>query len=110
MYENVSVCTVAQLYLSLCDPMECRQPGISVHGIFQVRILEWVAISYPRGSSQPKDRTHISCTSCIAPPGKPLPRLYILLASLVAQLVNNPPARQETPVQFLGQEDSLENG
>ena len=39
--------------------------GSSVHGIFQARILEWVAISYSRGSSQPRDWTHISCISCI---------------------------------------------
>ena len=43
--------------------MDCSLPGISVHGIFQARILEWVAISYSRGSSWPKDRTHISCAS-----------------------------------------------
>ena len=41
-------------------------PGSSVHGIFQARILEWVAISSSRGSSLPKDRTHIYCISCIA--------------------------------------------
>ena len=38
-----------------CDPMDCSPPGSSVHGIFQVRILEWVAISSSRGSSQPRD-------------------------------------------------------
>ena len=41
--------------------MDCSPPGSSVHGIFP-RILEWVAISCSRGSSQPRDRTHISCT------------------------------------------------
>ena len=45
--------------------MECSSPGSSVHGIFQSRILEWVAISYSRGSSQPRDQTHISRVSCI---------------------------------------------
>ena len=40
--------------------MDCSLPGCSVHGIFQARILEWVAISYFRGSSQPRDRTCIS--------------------------------------------------
>ena len=36
---------VAQLYLTLCDPMDCSLPGSSVHGTFQVRMLEWLAIS-----------------------------------------------------------------
>ena len=44
---------VTQLCPTLCDPMDCRLPGSSVHGIFQARILEWTAISFPRGSSQP---------------------------------------------------------
>ena len=40
---------------TLCDPMDCSLPGSSVHRILQARILEWVAISYYRGSSQPRD-------------------------------------------------------
>ena len=43
---------VAQSYLTLCDPMDCSPLGSSVHEIFQARILEWVAISFSRGSSQ----------------------------------------------------------
>ena len=62
---QVGVCSVVQLCLTLCDPVDCRPPGSSVHGIFQARILEWVAISYPRGSSRPRDQTRISCVSCI---------------------------------------------
>ena len=46
---------------TLCDPMDCSLPGSSVHGIFQARILEWVAISFSRGSSQPRDQTHDCC-------------------------------------------------
>ena len=46
--------------------MDCRLSGSSVHGIFQAGILEWVAISFSRGSSPPRDQTHISCVSCIA--------------------------------------------
>ena len=46
---------VAQSCLTLCDPMDCSLPGSSVHGILQARILEWVAISFSRGSSQPRD-------------------------------------------------------
>ena len=51
----------AQLYLTLCDPMDCRLPDTSVHGISQARILEWVAIPFCRGSSWPRDRTWVSC-------------------------------------------------
>ena len=40
-----------------CNPMDCSPPGSSVHGILQARTLEWVAISFSRGSSQPRDRT-----------------------------------------------------
>ena len=53
-----------QLYPTLCNPMDCSLSGSSVHGIFQVRVLEWVAISVPRGS-QPRDRTRNSYVSCI---------------------------------------------
>ena len=56
-------CSVAQSCLTLCNPMGCRPSGSSVHGIFQARIVQWVAISYSKGSSQPRDRTHISCIS-----------------------------------------------
>ena len=42
-------------------PMGCSPPGSSVHGILQARILEWIAISSFRGSSQPRDQTHIFC-------------------------------------------------
>ena len=55
-----------QSCLALCDPMECSLPGSSVHGILQVRILEWVAISFLRGSSSPKYPTHVFCVSCMA--------------------------------------------
>ena len=41
--------------IGVCDPVDCSPPGFSVHGISQARILEWVAISFSRGSSQPKD-------------------------------------------------------
>ena len=64
----VCVCThlVAQSCKTLCDPMECSPSGCSVYGIFQARILEWVAIASSRGSSWPRDWTqNISCVSCI---------------------------------------------
>ena len=46
---------VAQLCRTLCDPMDYRQPGSSVHGILQARLLEWAAISFSGGSSQTRD-------------------------------------------------------
>ena len=52
---------VAQSCPTLCDSMDCSLQGFSVHGIFQARILEWVAISFPRGASRPRDRTRVSC-------------------------------------------------
>ena len=55
-------CFVTQSCLTLCDPMDCSLLGSSVYGIFQARILEWFAISFSRGSFQPRDWTHISCT------------------------------------------------
>ena len=67
-----------QLCLTLCDPMDCSLPGSLVHGVLQARILEWVAISFSRRSSQTRDQTRISCRSCTAggffmakPPEKP---------------------------------------
>ena len=46
---------------TLCHPMDCSQPGSSVHGILQARMLGWVATPFSRGSSQLRDRTQISC-------------------------------------------------
>ena len=56
--------SVTQSFPTLCDLLDGSPPGSSVHGTFQARILEWVAASYPRGSSRPKDRTHV----CLSPP------------------------------------------
>ena len=53
---------VAQSCPTLCDPMDCSPPGSSVHGIFQARVLEWIAISFSSGSSQPRDWTRVSRT------------------------------------------------
>ena len=56
----VCVC-VSRSVVSDCDPMDCSQPGSSVHGILQARILEWVAIPSSRGSSRPRNRTQVFC-------------------------------------------------
>ena len=60
------VCVCAQSCPNLCDPMDCSLPVSLVHGILQARILEWVAISFSRGSSQSRYWTWVSCVSCIA--------------------------------------------
>ena len=64
--------------------MNCSLPGSSVHGIFQTGILEWVLISFSKGSFWPRDQTHVSCSSCIAgrfftteSSGKPCIYVYI---------------------------------
>ena len=52
---------VTQLCLALCDPTDYSLPGFSVRGTLQARILEWIAILFSRGTSQPRDRTLVSC-------------------------------------------------
>ena len=52
---HTSKSEVTQSCLTLCDPMDCSLPGSSLHRILQARVLEWVAISFSRGSSQPRD-------------------------------------------------------
>ena len=54
---------VAQLCPSLCNSMDCSPQGSSVHGILEARILEWVSVSFSRGSSKPRDQTHDACIS-----------------------------------------------
>ena len=60
---SVLVAVCAQSRPTLCNSRDYSPPGSSAHGISQARILEWVAISSSRGSSQPRDRTHVSCGS-----------------------------------------------
>ena len=81
---------VAQSCPTLCDPMDCSLPGSSVRGILQARVLEWVAVSFSRRSSQPRDRSRVSHIAAAAakslqscptlcdpidgsPPGSPVP-------------------------------------
>ena len=66
-----SSCALCSVVSNSLDLMACNLPGSSVYGIFQARILEWVAISFSRESSPHKDQTRISCVSCIA--GSSLP-------------------------------------
>ena len=57
----MSLCVSTQSCPILFDPVDCSLPGFSVHGILQARILEWIAIPFSRGTSQPRDRTLVSC-------------------------------------------------
>ena len=83
-------CGHAQSYLTLCNPIDCSLPSSSVHTIFQARILEWVTISVPRGSSQHRDRIYVSWFSYIAngfvtagPSGKALFNLNDLFKEII---------------------------
>ena len=62
--------------VSLCNPVDWSPPGSSIHGILQARTVEWVAISFSRGTSRPRDRTQVSCIAggffTTASPGSPL--------------------------------------
>ena len=59
--KGINMGSVVPLYATLCDSMDYSSPGSSVNEIFQARTLEWVAISYLRGSSRPRDLTQVSC-------------------------------------------------
>ena len=68
---------VAQSCLTLCDPMDCILPGSPVHGILQPRILEWVAIPFYRGSSQPRSPALQADSLTSEPREKPQNRMYL---------------------------------
>ena len=81
VWHATHVCVlVAQLCSTLCSPMGCSPPGSSVCGILQTRILEWVAMSFSRGSSWPRDQTQVSLPHCrqtlycLSHPGSPATR------------------------------------
>ena len=78
---------VAQSCLTLCDPIDGSLPGSAVHGIFQARILEWAAISFSRGSSQPRDRTQFSCIADRCLPSEPLGKLVKNLKLLMNLII-----------------------
>ena len=59
-FPSLTESEVTQSCPILCDPRDCNLSGSSVHAIFQARVLEWVAISFSRGPSQPRDWTRVS--------------------------------------------------
>ena len=87
MHLDACVCAKSlQLCLTLCDPMDCGPPGSSVHGILQARILEWVAMPFSRGSSQPRDQTCVSFFSIWGALGRDwfdclVPKSYLTLVT-----------------------------
>ena len=64
-FSRLCVCGLTLSCLTLCEPLGCSQTASSVQGIFQARILEWIAIFSSRGSSQPSDRTHVSVSPAL---------------------------------------------
>ena len=87
VYDSLCVCSVAHLYPTLCDPLNCSWPGSSIHGIFQARVMEQVATSCSRQSTGPMDRTHVSSSPALAgrffttlPPGKRV-RVYVCVCA-----------------------------
>ena len=90
------LCLVAQMCLTLCDPMDCSPPSSSVHEDSPARILQWVAMPSSRGSSQPRDHTQVSHIThgffTIEPPGKPAVRLTcknVCLIIFVKSVIKN---------------------
>ena len=60
-----------------CNPMDWSPPGSSVHGIFQARIQEWITISFSKGSSWPRDRTHVSMSPALQVDSLSLPKMHL---------------------------------
>ena len=95
--------SVAESCPTLWDPMDCSPPGSSVHGIFQARILEWVAFSFSRGSSRPRDQTQVSCISRQIPYHWTTPKKRLLggIPSLSSLKGNHFSSRQQFPFLWL---------
>ena len=113
---------IAWLHLTLFDPMDCSQPGSSVNGILQARILEWVANPFsrylPDSGIKPGSPALQADSLPSEPPWKPLSvrnrtQIPVSLAPeavLKHPVVKNLPAMQETPVRFLGGKELLKKG
>ena len=99
-------CSVTQSYPIICEPMNCSPSDPSVHGILQARILEWVAISFSRGSSQPRDRARVSYSLPTELRGKPINYADdIIIHTMMTFITHNfstfPTVRTYTPRSFL---------
>ena len=89
---TLSVCLLAQSCPTLCDLMDCSPPGSSVHGIFEAKILGWIAISYSRGSSRSRDQPMSLANPALAgrfftttPPGR---HIFLILYTYMLFLLN----------------------
>ena len=97
MHRQQFVVLVTQLCPTLCDTTDCSPPGSSIHGFLQARTLEWAAISSSRGSSRPRDGSHVSCLAgrffTTEPPGKPqfYKQKHILMANRITPERNTAP-------------------
>ena len=108
-FQHMCVCVLAkslQSCTTLCNLKNCSPPGSSVHAILQARILEWVAMPSSRGSSQPRDGTHVSCLGRrvlyhLVPPGKPWREGEFWLGLTLCPIENRPGISQW---QFIWQE------
>ena len=85
MHTHIYGSLVAKSCLTLLDPVDCSPPVSSVHGVSQARTLEWITVSFSRGSSRPRDQTHVFCLAggffTTEPPEKPtlaLQRIYFI--------------------------------
>ena len=87
---SVCACSVAKSCLTLCDPKDCNLPGSSVRGIFQARMLEWVAISYPGDCPDPGIEPEFPVLAgrffTTVPPGKP----HFLCCCLLNKHITDP--------------------
>ena len=82
-HKGYCCCLLAKSHLSHCDPMDCSLPDSSVHGILQARILEWVAIPFSRGSSDPEIKHMFPALRAVflslSHQGRPKPKMGLLL-------------------------------
>ena len=81
---------VTLLCPTLCCLLECSLPGSSVHGILQASVLEWVAISFSRRSSRPRDWTRVSELQAGSLPSEPLGMLNVCKVHIFLSLVLSP--------------------
>ena len=93
------LCAQSLSHLWLCDSMDCSPPGSSVHGFLQARILQWVAISFSRGSFWTRDGTWGSCVSCL---GRRILYYCTIWEAPIVDKLNSPKLRLGTnqPLKF----------
>ena len=106
---NKCVVLIAQSCPILWNLMGCSPPGSSVCGILQARTLEWIAIPFSRGSSQPRDWTWVSCMQAESlpsePPGKPMKEIRSCQNNIFPQIAtwlpSSPPSMSSFSSQLL---------